>query len=125
MARGLWFVLGWLALTLGAIGIVLPLLPTTPFLLVAVFAFARSSPALHDWLVHHPRFGPLIQDWRDHGAINRRAKMFASVMMAGVLGLSIAMGLALWVIGVQAACLACVALFIWTRPDGPDDQILG
>lgn len=121
MVRGLWFALGWLALALGAAGVVLPLLPTVPFLLVAVFAFARSSPALHDWLVYHPRFGPMIQDWRDHGAINRRAKIIASVMMAGVLGLSVAMGLKLWLIGVQAATLSLVALFIWSRPDGPAD----
>ncbi len=119
MARSLWFALGVTALALGAVGVVLPLLPTTPFLLVAVFAFARSSPALHDWLVYHPRFGPLIQDWRDHGAINRRAKILATVMMASVLGLSVAMGLKLWVIGAQAACLVGVALFIWTRPDSP------
>ena len=69
---------GFLAVGLGAVGIVLPLLPTTPFLLLAAFCFARSSERLHDWLINHPTFGPPILDWRDRGAIGRKAKILAT-----------------------------------------------
>jgi uncharacterized membrane protein YbaN (DUF454 family) len=59
-------------------GVVLPMMPTTPFLLLATFAFARSSLRLHDWLVAHPRLGPPINDWRAHGAVSRVARSHPS-----------------------------------------------
>ena len=82
----------WLALGLGATacaiaGVLLPLMPTTPFLLLAAYAFARSSPALHEWIVTHPRLGPPIMDWRAHGAIARRTKAIAvAAMLLALLG---------------------------------------
>jgi uncharacterized protein len=79
--RAAWFVSGIVAVALGLVGIVLPLLPTTPFLLLAAFCFARSSPALHDWIIHHPRLGPPIQDWRTHRAISRKAKTGALALL--------------------------------------------
>jgi uncharacterized membrane protein YbaN (DUF454 family) len=108
---------------LGIAGIVLPLVPTTPFLLLAAFAFARSSPRLHDWLLAHPRLGPPINDWRTHRAISRRAKGLAVGAMAAALGLSIATGLPVWLVAVQAVVLALVAAFILTRPDGPRQRV--
>lgn len=74
-----WFflVLGWAAVGLGIIGIALPLLPTTPFLLVAAWAFAKASPRLRRWLHDHPRFGPFLTDWHEQGAIPPRAKVLA------------------------------------------------
>jgi uncharacterized protein len=83
--RAAWLVSGLVAMALGLVGIVLPLLPTTPFLLLAAFCFARSSPALHDWIIHHPRLGPPLRDWRHHGAISRRAKIAAIAMLAFAL----------------------------------------
>lgn len=79
-----WLMIGLVATACGIAGIVLPLVPTTPFLLVAAYAFARSSPTLHEWLVTHPRCGPLITDWRTHGAIGRRTKVLA-VMVMGLM----------------------------------------
>jgi len=103
-------------------GIVLPLVPTTPFLLVAVYAFARSSPALHDWLVAHPRLGRAIVDWRSHGAIERRTKSLAvAVMVLTLLGSWIA-GLAASLLILQAGALAAAALFILTRRDAPANR---
>jgi uncharacterized membrane protein YbaN (DUF454 family) len=103
----------------GIAGIVLPLVPTTPFLLVAAFAFARSSPRLHDWLVRHPRLGPPIEAWRAHGAISRTNKRLAVAVMLCALGLSLAAGVPLWIIGLQGVVMAGSATFVLSRPDGP------
>lgn len=117
--RMLWAGFGSLAMAMGLAGVVLPLLPTTPFLLLSAFCFARSSPRLHDWLVFHPRLGPPIRDWRHHGAIARRAKWLAVGAIAATFGISLAIGLRWEVLAVQAVVLSVVAAFILTRPDGP------
>lgn len=64
---------------LGVIGVFLPVLPTTPFIILAAACFARSSPRLEAWLLSHRIFGPLLRDWRERGAIPRRAKLAALV----------------------------------------------
>lgn len=79
--RQLYIVIGVIFVGLGFIGIFLPLLPTTPFLIIAVWAFSKGSPRLERWLLHHPRFGPLLRDWRAHRVIPLRAKLFAWSMM--------------------------------------------
>ena len=117
--RAIWLILGCLAVALGAIGVVLPLLPTVPFLLLATFCFARSSDRLHDWLLTHPRFGPPIRDWQAHGAIRRRVKLLATVSIAAVLAISLGLRLPAHLIMIQMAVLSLVLLFIWTRPEGP------
>lgn len=117
--RIVWLSLGFLFTGLAFVGVALPLLPTVPFLLLAAFCFARSSERFHDWLVHHPTLGPPIRDWRASGAIRRRAKWLATASIAAAFGLSVAMGLAAWVLIAQAVTLSCVMLFIWSRPEGP------
>ncbi len=119
-ARLTWLVVGLLALALGALGIALPLLPTTPFLLVAAFAFAQSSETLHRWLLEHNVFGPLIDNWQRHGAISRRAKVLSVVSMAAVLAISVAMAAPPVVIVVQLVVLGASALFVLTRPEPPE-----
>ena len=116
MRRGLWLLGGVSALFMGLLGIALPLLPTVPFLLLAAFCFARSSARLHQWLIHHPRLGPPIRDWQERGAIGRRAKILASLSMAGAFSLSLWLGLKAWILIVQAVVLIGVAIFIWSRP---------
>lgn len=117
--RALWFALGWASLALGFIGAFLPLLPTTPFVLLAAFCFARSSPRLHSWLAHHPTFGPMTEAWARHGAIPRGAKRLAVAMMAGAFALSLALRLPVWVLATQAICLIGAGAYVWTRPDPP------
>lgn len=119
-ARLTWLVVGLVALALGAIGIAVPLLPTTPLILLAAFCFARSSNRLHEWLVTHDIFGPLIENWRRYGAISRRAKIISVVSMAAVLAISLALAVPTAVIIVQLVVLGAAALFILTRPLPPD-----
>lgn len=113
----LWVVFGLCCVGAAAAGVVLPLVPATPFLLLAAFAFARSSPRLEAWLLDHRHFGPLITNWRAEGAIGRRAKVFA-------LGTIVATPVITWVIGasatvltIQVVVLSMVAAFILSRPE--------
>ncbi|MEZ5751853.1 MAG: YbaN family protein [Paracoccaceae bacterium] len=116
MLRAFWFVAGGVALVLGIVGVFLPLLPTTPFLLLAAFCFARSSPKVEMWLVEHPRLGPPIRDWRREGAIAPRAKALALGMIGATFALSLVIGVPTRVLLIQAVVLGCVVLFIATRP---------
>jgi uncharacterized membrane protein YbaN (DUF454 family) len=80
--RVLWSAAGALALITGIVGIFVPLLPTTPLVLLAAFCFSRGSARCERWLLEHPRFGPMVRDWRARRAVPLRAKQFATVMMA-------------------------------------------
>lgn len=122
IVRLFWLAGGFLSLAAGIIGIVLPLLPTTPFLLLAAYCFARGSQRLHDWLVHHPRLGPPIHDWQKHGAISRRAKQLAMLSIGAVLLASFLLNAPTRIIVIQLVVLSAVSLFILTRPRPPDDQ---
>jgi uncharacterized membrane protein YbaN (DUF454 family) len=108
--------IGFVSLALGALGVFLPLLPTTPFVLVAAIAFAKSSDRLHQWLVDHDIFGPLIADWREHGAISRRTKVISVLSMIAILVISTLLSVPTHVIVIQAIVLSCSAVFILTRP---------
>ncbi|GAB5438709.1 YbaN family protein [Falsiruegeria mediterranea] len=116
--RVFWLVLGVLCVALAMIGVILPLLPTVPFLLLAAFCFARSSERLHDWLLSHQVFGPMIIDWNTSGAIRPAAKKAATLSVAAVFGLSLVLGLANHILIIQAVTLGAVMIFIWTRPNG-------
>ena len=108
---------GWLCVGIGMLGVILPLLPTTPFLLVAIWAFSKSSPELAERIRGHRIAGPYIRDWQDEGVIPVKAKMLAVSMMTGMLVyLAIWVDAPLWVSGVVAAVLAAVAAYIVTRP---------
>lgn len=84
-----WTLLGMLCLLLGAVGLVLPLLPTTPFVLLAAGCFARSSPRMHQWLLNNALFGPVLQDWERNRCVSRRVKRVALTMMLVVGGTSV------------------------------------
>ena len=116
MTRGLWLVGGLIALGLGVVGVVLPLIPTVPFLLLAAFCFARSSVRLHGWLLTHPHLGAPTTAWRERGAISAKAKRLASLSITATLGLTLAMGVPGVVLVGQAVVLTAVLLFIWSRP---------
>ena len=116
--RLLWGAIGILAIVLALAGSVLPIVPTVPFLIVAAFAFNRSSPRFHNMLMTHPVFGPQIRDWQEHRAIDPRVKVIVCVSMA--VGLCVS-----WFIlphhywAVQVVILTAVAVFIVTRANPP------
>lgn len=107
---------GLAAVALGALGVVLPLLPTTPFLLVAAFAFARSSEPLDRWLREHPTFGPLISNWHRDGSIDRKTKRMAVIVIVATPVITWLLGAPFWVITCQVVVLSASAAFILTRP---------
>ena len=116
--RVFWYAWGVLALAMGALGVVLPILPTTPLVILAAFAFGKGSPRVAAALEAHHLFGPIIAEWRAHGAIAPRYKVVALAMMAAVLAISFLIGFSLPVIAIQAICIAGAATFILSRPNG-------
>lgn len=114
----IWITAGILALILGAIGVVLPVLPTTPFVLLAAFSFSKGSPRLHGWLSGHSVFGPIICDWEEHGAIAPRYRRIAYGAMALVFAVSVVKGLHPGVLAVQAIGIGWAVMFIRARPTG-------
>ena len=119
--RALWFTGGMVALLLGVIGVFLPLLPTTPFLILAAACFARSSQRMHDWLYAHPKLGPSLRNWRDNRAISAKAKRMAVLAMALAFALSVIFVQKPLVLILQAVVLSLTAIWIVTRPNGPED----
>ena len=115
MVRFAYLLAGWTALLLGAAGVLLPLLPTVPFVILAAFCFARGSPRLERWLVEHPRFGPHISAWRSRGAISRTGKQAALLCFAASAALGLALLAFPWsLLPVAAAVLG--GSWIATRP---------
>lgn len=113
----LWRALAIACVALALLGTVLPVLPTVPFLLVAAWAGSRGWPRLEAWLLEHPKHGPAIRRWRDHGAVPRRAKWFATATMllsAAILALS---GAPPWVKVAVPGLMASVAAWLWMRPE--------
>ena len=114
--RWAWWLLAYGSLALGVVGIVVPGLPTVPFVLLAAWAAARGSTALHRWLLAHRQFGPMIRDWQAQGAVSRRSKWLASVMMAACGALLFATAPAWWMAAAGCAVMAVVAIWLWMRP---------
>ncbi|MBA69644.1 MAG: hypothetical protein CML30_12280 [Rhizobiales bacterium] len=118
LARRAGFVaLGFLMLLLGVIGAFLPVMPTTIFLILAAWFFGRSSPRLEAWMLSHPRLGPVIVDWREYGAVPRRAKATALAGMA--CGYLLFWGAAQpgpLAAALVAAVLLASAAYVGTRP---------
>jgi len=119
--RLLFLLAGWLSLGLGILGIPLPLLPTTPFLLLAAVCFARGSQRWHQWLLQHPTFGPPIVAWQRHRAIPRRVKWMGTASLLVLPPISVLVGAPLWAAGFQVLVLIGVGTFLWTRPEPPEN----
>lgn len=95
----------------------MPVLPTTPFVILAAACFGKGSPALRRWLLETKTFGPIIRDWEARGAIATRYKVLSIGMMAAVFVASVVMGLPPLVLSIQAVGMLAGAAYILTRPD--------
>ncbi len=117
LIRWFYFGLSLLFLLLGIMGAFLPVLPTTPFILLSAWAAARGSPRLLLWLENHTAFGPMIRDWRRGGVVSRRAKWIATAFM-GASALYMLYGVRpLWVPLLAIACMVATLWWLWRRPE--------
>ncbi|MEX2473182.1 MAG: YbaN family protein [Gemmatimonadota bacterium] len=120
VVRGLWIVSGWLALALAVVGAFLPVIPTTPLVLVAAWCFSKGSERLHDWLLENRRFGPIVRDWERHRVIRTRAKVLATAMIVPLVGwMVLGSDAPTWTKAVTLALVAWGLVFIWTKPGAP------
>ena len=117
MVRTAYASLAVVCLALGFIGIFLPVLPTTPFVLVAAWAASKGSPRLHRWLYEHPHMGPILTAWDERGAVPRRAKWLACSMMAMSWIFLFVIGMGWIILAIMAAVFLSVATYLVTRPD--------
>ncbi|WP_435276595.1 YbaN family protein [Psychrobium sp. nBUS_13] len=115
--RVLLIIAGWIAVVLAVIGIVLPLLPTTPFLLLAAFCFSKSSNRFHDWLLNHPWFGDYIQNFQSGRGITMKAKISTVFLIWLSIGASVIFFVPIvWVKVLLLIIAIGVSSYVWTRP---------
>jgi uncharacterized protein len=116
VARPFYLIAGFASLGLGILGALLPLLPTVPFVILAAFCFARSSPRLEAKLIAHPVFGPHILLWRERRAISRHGKRAALIAFAISIALALAFIRFPWSL-VPVAAAAITGTWLWRRPE--------
>lgn len=119
MVRYIYLTVGLINVGIGIVGAFLPVLPTTGFMIIALWCFARSSRRFHDWLYNHPVFGPPLQNWVEHGSIPRRAKIAAISAMAVSLGIVVYFSEDIVISVLVAMLMAVGAGYILSRPSLP------
>ncbi|MEE9891286.1 MAG: YbaN family protein [Stenotrophomonas geniculata] len=117
--RWAWWLLAYVSLGTGIVGIFVPGLPTTVFILISAWAASRGSERLHSWLLQHPRFGPAIANWQAHGAVSRYGKWMATITMAVCAGIMLWCVPIAWVKWFSIGSMTVVAIWLWTRPQPP------
>ena len=121
--RTIFFILGWVSIALAILGIPLPILPTTPFVLLAAFFFSKSSERWHKWLFNNKRLGPMVRNWQRHCAISVRAKILATVMMIALFGYTLIYVIVpIWIKILISLIGVTVMMFIHTRPSGENSE---
>jgi hypothetical protein len=116
MRRTILIIIGWLAVVLATLGVVLPLLPTTPFLLLAAWCFARSSPRFHYWLLYRSWFGGYLRHWQNHRALPPGAKPRALIFIVMTFAVSVYLVDILWLRSGLIIMMCVLLFFMWRMP---------
>ncbi len=124
LQRAMYLMLGIVFFATGVIGVFLPVLPTTPFMLLALWAFSNSSQKLHDYVWNHKRYGPMVRAWKQYGAIPLKAKISAiAVMSFSAIFVVFFSGAPIWAIISALALMLVGATYMATRPTLRDTDI--
>lgn len=117
------FLIAWISLALGFIGMFLPLLPTTPFAILSAYLFSKSSPRAHAFVIELPGVGPLVKEWEDHKVIPIRAKILSTVMIVILFSYTlIFVQVKLWIKMIVSLIGLTILIFIWSRKSHRDGQ---
>lgn len=118
-----YLILGHACLILGILGAFLPILPTTPFLLLAAYLYSKSSPRLHSWLLNHKYFGSTLRDWHEQGIIGMKSKIIATLMILLVLFFRFpTLKLNIGILFFASSILIGVIIFIWSKPSNANEN---
>jgi uncharacterized membrane protein YbaN (DUF454 family) len=116
LPKGILILLAWISVILGFIGAFLPILPTTPFMILAAYLFSKSSPRMHIWLTSLPYFGNAIIEWEKHRVIRLKAKILATIVIFATFGATLYFtGINIWLKGMLVIIASSCLGFIWTR----------
>lgn len=124
-AKSIFYIsLGCLCFALGFVGIFLPILPTTPFMIVALWAFSKGSKKMHHWLINHPRFGKTLQDWETHKVIPLKAKLTAlTFILASATYILFFSNIPIYAVIMSVGTMACAITYVLTRPSKPINAV--
>ena len=118
--RVLLIILGFVSLAVGLVGIFVPLLPTTPFVLLSAYLFSKSSKTFHRWLREHRHFGRSVREWEEHQVVPLKAKIFGTVLTSiSMIGVPLLTAVPGWAMATVGTLFAIVLAFVWTRPSRP------
>ncbi|OAT46390.1 uncharacterized DUF454 family protein [Proteus hauseri ATCC 700826] len=123
MKRILLIIAGWLCVGLATLGVILPVLPTTPFLLLAAWCFSRSSQRFHYWLLYRSWFGPYLRYWQTYKAMPKGAKPKAIIIILVTFSLSLWLVSMLWVRVLLLIILVCLLIFMWRLPVNEQQEV--
>ena len=119
LARLSLIVAGWVSLALAVAGVVLPVLPTTPFVLLSAGCFAKSSPRFHQWLLRQKYFGQMIRDYQAYKGIQKQTKIRAISLIWLSMTISALIIGKVWLAAMLFSIAICVSLYLWRMPTAP------